>query len=152
VQFEYVNDPIWGRFYIPLVGATRLQVGDLAPTENNPVLGYRGVFPNQAFWSFGAQGTGIYCCAQSCAHELQHQWNYVNDTGYDTDGDGLSDDVEAALWPGYDWLTPDTWHLADIDPQYASYGDEECTAREAEKEPGSVVPSADWSVGGENWH
>lgn len=145
-SFSHTSENIYGKFESGV-----LYVGNLAPTENSSfVVQNRNTSQTVLI---GADGSGIYCCAETCAHELEHKQN-SGLLGADSDGDGLPDSYEESspynLDPGY----PDTYNIAGATgyPDYYRYGDEEFIARLAEQYPGTVYPGKDWSdTNGQNW-
>lgn len=153
-SFLYAEGPGFGS-YSP--ATDRLYVHDAAWTSN---AGTQVTNRNTSqVETIGADGTGVDCCAETCAHELEHQSvSWTSFGQLDTDGDGVSDALEDSthIPGGYflDKYWQDTYDSASIyGQQYFDDGDDEFLARKAEQQPGSVTPEADWSGPpyGRNW-
>ena len=96
----------------------------------------------------GNSGVGIYCCAITCTHELKHKQVFNDwDSLPDFDGDGVPDEKEGIPTHFLIVDCSDTYDIAGTigDSRYRYYGDEEFIARWAEKSPGPVDASKDWS-------
>jgi len=104
-------------------------------------------------WPIGANGEGIDCCAQVCAHELEHKWWHDNWSSFPDGDTDYVPDCQEGIPPFYfDPNDPDTYNMVLIYWKYGFYGDNEFLARFAEKITNPVYPSKDWSnENGKNW-
>jgi len=105
-------------------------------------------------FSIGANGKGIDCCAETCAHEKKHKAMHDDWQGQpDWDLDDVPDSEEGKAPYYFSPRKPDTYNLEGFYPGsgYSSYGDNEFLARVAESSPNSTNPTKDWSEHGKNW-
>ena len=102
---------------------------------------------------------GIEQAAATAAHERQHvlNWREIQSGNADTDGDGLAD-INEGSGSNYNFIInastgKDTYNLAYyIHSTYATYGDNEVIARQAEFAGVAAVNlNNDWSQGGAQW-
>lgn len=125
-----------------------MYVQQLAPTSTN--LRRDVTHRDRALTKhIGNSGSGIYCCAITCTHELKHKQMYNDWNGLpDDDWDGVPDSEEGK--PTHFLIVDysDTYDIATVydNPLYYYYGDSEYLCRWAEKYPGTVDPSKDWST------
>jgi hypothetical protein len=106
---------------------------------------------------------GIYLCATTCTHELEHQkfYDMVREPGgppysYERgrDFDYVDDDYEINSTPDGYCLDPDrspTYFCQHPEFPDVLTNDHEFLAYVAQQNRGSVDPSKDWSKGGEQW-
>jgi len=152
-DFEYDDDDDVFGYYNPNDG--KLYIANLAPTANDgpTTVTHKTRVPSLSF-DIGADGEGIDCCAETCAHEKKHK-QIDDDWGgqTDTDGDGIPDSEENQAPYYFDPYDPDTYDLENtIHSDYADYGDQEFLCRMEETNPGAVDSSDDWSdTNGKNW-
>jgi uncharacterized protein YuzE len=110
----------------------------------------------------GANGSGIDCCAITCAHEKEHLRLAIRrrenarrepEFSLDSDRDGISNWDEENTYQAYHLNShfPDTYKMVGQDGRYGGTGDEEFIAFMAEKNTQPVDSSADWSCDGKNW-
>lgn len=128
-----------------------LAVGPGARGSNGPSWEAVNQFDPTISYTVSAEGKGSQCCAEVCAHELMHQRLRSEASGYDTDGDGLSDAYELASPYHLNPFHSDTYQMGTRfpnKPEYAREGDKEFLCHLAERSPGSVNVDADWSNGG----
>jgi len=93
-------------------------------------------------------GDGIYCVAETVAHELHHLTIYNNlGSLSDSDGDGVANTLEgSSTGVNSNPNDSDTYKMSLTYPGYATYGDNEIRCRKIELNHGiNVYSNKDWS-------